>query len=393
MSVGSSIGIEKVSNQIENKNSEGSITRYVYGSSLIASIKGGDITYYHSDRINSNRIITDSDGLIESEFNSLPFGQEIKNSGIKFSFATGKELDESKLYYFGARYYDSNLGKFTSIDPIEKNYPYIYTHNNPMNLIDPDGAAVGDPIGDGKVENLFGSPVSQGTYDRWSESRTAYDRVEANPDLISKASLWLHPDFDNFEDWHNSILATSYPQMYYNPNRGGGLDWKGMSGLEKTLLVANTAIYLVTVFGGPRAMAMQNRQVNPIRPVIAPRTATLTDRDASSPARSNAAREGLARSYRAGTSIFQQQGYWRVMSHQFSSSTGREFKLSPHAAYRAIQRQIGIEKIQAALNTKPTFERYEGGSYYLFKGPDVSVSVNTLGHERSQFIRTIFWNE
>ncbi len=40
-----------------------------------------------------------------------------------------------------------------------------------------------------------------------------------------------------------------------------------MSGLEKTLLVFNAAIYLVTVFGGPRAMAMQNRQVNPIRPV------------------------------------------------------------------------------------------------------------------------------
>ena len=139
MSVGSSIGIEKVSNQIENKNSEGSITRYVYGSSLIASIKGGDITYYHSDRINSNRIITDSDGLIESEFNSLPFGQEIKNSGIKFSFATGKELDESKLYYFGARYYLPNLGRFTSVDPVKENEAYSYVRNNPLKFIDPSG--------------------------------------------------------------------------------------------------------------------------------------------------------------------------------------------------------------------------------------------------------------
>jgi RHS repeat-associated protein len=67
---------------------------------------------------------------------SLPFGQSIKIDE-RFSF-TGKEKD-SDLYYFNARYYDSNLGKFTSVDPIKDNPAYSYVNNNPMNFVDPNG--------------------------------------------------------------------------------------------------------------------------------------------------------------------------------------------------------------------------------------------------------------
>ena len=45
------------------------------------------------------------------------FGQAIITES-KFSF-TGKEQDSSYLHYFGARYYDANLGRFTSVDPID----------------------------------------------------------------------------------------------------------------------------------------------------------------------------------------------------------------------------------------------------------------------------------
>ncbi|MBT4334715.1 RHS repeat-associated core domain-containing protein, partial [archaeon] len=55
------------------------------------------------------------------------------------SFATGKELDESNLYYFGARYYDSESGRFTSVDPVKENHAYSYVNNNPVNYIDVDG--------------------------------------------------------------------------------------------------------------------------------------------------------------------------------------------------------------------------------------------------------------
>ena len=86
----------------------------------------------------SNRIITNSDGYRVGKFKSLPFGQKIENSGVDYPF-TGKEEDESSLYYFGARYYDDNLGRFVSVDPVAENHPYSYVRSNPMNRIDPSG--------------------------------------------------------------------------------------------------------------------------------------------------------------------------------------------------------------------------------------------------------------
>ena len=122
--------------------------KFVYaGNNIVASVKDSGIDYYHSGRL-SNRIITGSDGVTDSNFKSLPFGQKIVDSGIDYPF-TGKEEDESSLYYFGARYYDDNLGIFVSVDPIEENQPYAYVRNNPLNRIDPDG------MEDGKVESLY----------------------------------------------------------------------------------------------------------------------------------------------------------------------------------------------------------------------------------------------
>ncbi len=95
---------------------------YYYAGSKLIAINN---EYKFQDRLNS-----------DTESRSLPFGQTI-NKNTRLSF-TGKELDED-LYYFNARYYDSELGKFTSLDPIKDNHPYAYVENNPTNLIDPTG--------------------------------------------------------------------------------------------------------------------------------------------------------------------------------------------------------------------------------------------------------------
>lgn len=63
------------------------------------------------------------------------------NSKYKF---TEKERDTETNYdYFGARYYDSDLGKWLSVDPMSSFRPWLspynYCQNNPLLRIDPTG--------------------------------------------------------------------------------------------------------------------------------------------------------------------------------------------------------------------------------------------------------------
>jgi RHS repeat-associated protein len=108
------------------------------GSQVVSEPSGKEVYYYAGSKliaVNNEYQYQDRLGSgIDSK--SLPFGQslEIEN---RFSF-TGKELDK-ELYYFNARYYNSNLGKFTSVDPVKDNHAYAYVENNPMNFVDPTG--------------------------------------------------------------------------------------------------------------------------------------------------------------------------------------------------------------------------------------------------------------
>ena len=51
---------------------------------------------------------------------------------------------ETGLDYRGARFYDSDLGRFLSVDPMATNYtswsPYNYVLGNPISILDPTGA-------------------------------------------------------------------------------------------------------------------------------------------------------------------------------------------------------------------------------------------------------------
>ncbi|MCE1188209.1 MAG: M91 family zinc metallopeptidase [Ignavibacteria bacterium] len=77
-----------------------------------------------------------------------PFGKrraafETGGQQQRFGF-TGKERDaETGLHYFGARYYDSELGRWLSLDPMADKYPgfspYNYCVNNPLRVVDPHG--------------------------------------------------------------------------------------------------------------------------------------------------------------------------------------------------------------------------------------------------------------
>jgi RHS repeat-associated protein len=131
----------------------------------------------HTDHLGSTGYMTDEAGNIREHIEYTPWGEtwmERENEdmldGVKIIMPnymfTSKELDASGLYYFGARYYDPQTSLWQSKDQALNAYLptvgkddeklpgmggvynssninlYIYSHNNPLNLVDPDGNMV-----------------------------------------------------------------------------------------------------------------------------------------------------------------------------------------------------------------------------------------------------------
>jgi RHS repeat-associated protein len=115
-------------------------------------ISGNAVRYYFADHLGSTDVVTNPSGTITKESDYYPYGGEIPISGSdinNYKF-TGKERDsESGLDQFGARYYGSTMGRFTSPDPKlitarhfgfpQKWNKYVYVQNNPLARFDPDG--------------------------------------------------------------------------------------------------------------------------------------------------------------------------------------------------------------------------------------------------------------
>ena len=104
--------------------------------------------YYHPDHLGSSSYITNLDGEVVQHIEYVPFGEvfveernNIWNTPYLFN---AKEFDEETgLYYYGARYYEPRLSLWISTDALKEKTPnvspYIYTDNNPIIYIDPDG--------------------------------------------------------------------------------------------------------------------------------------------------------------------------------------------------------------------------------------------------------------
>ncbi len=114
-------------------------------------IRADDRCYYVKDHLGSIRMTLDESGEIIGAQDYYPFGEIMRGlppagmgTNDKYKF-TGKERDEgtTNYDYFGARYYDSELGRWHTVDPLADKYPgwspYNYTLNNPLNVIDPNG--------------------------------------------------------------------------------------------------------------------------------------------------------------------------------------------------------------------------------------------------------------
>lgn len=128
---------------------------------------------------------------------------------------TGQRLDTTGLYYYNARYYDPNIGRFISPDTIVQDYynpqtlnRYSYCINNPLKIVDPTGNE-GEAIGVGideksivEVRSIGGGywvDYGNGTYG-WSSSESGLQDIgvsyfipfatNGDPSKLNLTSIW-----------------------------------------------------------------------------------------------------------------------------------------------------------------------------------------------------------
>jgi RHS repeat-associated protein len=161
------------------------------GGKILATYEGPGGTaaagyHFHlTDWLGTMRIQTNALGQEEERCYSYPFGDGLTCTGAAADATehhfTGKERDaESGLDYFGARYLNSNLGRWISPDslnltddrvfnPANTLNKYAYGANNPLTYTDPDGK---------DITVFYESPQLTGSFPFFSVGHMMFQAVD-----------------------------------------------------------------------------------------------------------------------------------------------------------------------------------------------------------------------
>jgi RHS repeat-associated protein len=153
--------------------------------------------------------LLDSSAQIGAEvyFDNIKLKVPGLDGSVSYDYTGKKEDAGTGLKYFGARFYDPEVGRFLTIDPKkDRQNWFIYCGDNPLNRIDPDGQDyillnmvwAGAAFGFGHNACLVGNDLDGWTY---------YSKDGSKAGNVTKS-------FENFEEFQKSKFADKYDRAY-----------------------------------------------------------------------------------------------------------------------------------------------------------------------------------
>ena len=199
-------------------------TKYTHNRAIddpLAMERNGQSYYYHKDALGSITTITDDQVNLVQWYQYDSFGKitDRMNPLFKQPYVfTGREYDEETgLYNYRFRYYDPEMGRFISEDPIGFKKGSInlfaYVSNNPVNKIDPLGLLIYSPTWKGYLGVLLGGVglalapeflVAGGVFVVVGAGLTIWDAIEGG-ESIKELDNKLNPTRDEMKDLQKEL--------------------------------------------------------------------------------------------------------------------------------------------------------------------------------------------
>jgi RHS repeat-associated protein len=178
-----------------------------------------------------------------------PFGMQRISGGTlgRYGFNGMESIDEvsgaKNSYDFGARLYNPRIGRWLSIDPLARKFPFLspynFVANNPIFFVDPNGEDIGE------------SNKYKGDKNAQSATKLAHsnDLVKNLFDLFAKQNSGLYKaDADGKLSNHDLYFGTEVGQdsgltkiSVWNPNKE---IWEKLKNTEKQIVDANFKVRL-----------------------------------------------------------------------------------------------------------------------------------------------------
>ena len=222
------------------------VKHYRSGGQKVATRDEDGLKYIYPDHLGSSSRIADSEGNQIKAISYMPFGGdavEIGAAKARYRY-TGKEKDDSGLYYYGARYYDDVVGRFLSADSVlpdvydpQQLNRFAYVRNNPIKLVDPDGHRPVEWVQGAFLGKLYDPNTGEGPV-KDAATGVAWLPAEVNASLLARK-----PKFE----FLGNVTTSPYVTSLEGKRTGTPADSAAIPGDSGYLIVINANAVDVTI--------------------------------------------------------------------------------------------------------------------------------------------------